>query len=702
LCADCPERLAELKQQLAAAAAMEDFLSLAPSGAPSEEELEPTRTKLGQAALGGARTTLPRPIPNGTTVPSLPSVRGYELLGVLGRGGMGVVYQARQLQLNRLVALKMILAGVHAGEQELARFRTEAEAVARLQHPHIVQIHEVGEADGTPYCALEYCAGGSLEKKLAGTPPPPGEAARLVQTLAGAVQAAHQAGIVHRDLKPANILLASPGRQSGELIPKVTDFGLAKKLDSATGQTASGAIMGTPSYMAPEQAGGQSKEVGPAADIYALGAILYELLTGRPPFKAATTMDTILQVLKTEPVPVRQLQPKVPPDLETICLKCLQKEPRKRYASAAALAEDLRRFQAAEPITEQPVGRLEWAWRWCKRNPTLVGGLSLGALSLLLGSILALTFAFRAEAARESEAERAESEARAKKSEAERAESEAQAKSEADQARRDAQRQSVDLCVASALTAAREGDHSLALLWYARAVQLASDEPRLEELNRIRMANWLRQVCLPEGTFAVPGFRQDQDRFRQFQFSPDGNYLLVVASTGDCLVWDRRRGQLVPLPGTAAKASAAAWRPHSNLLAVAEKSGQIRFLAAPDFRPVDEVMASGSVAVLAFSRDGKRLAWGGSDGARVWDRDRKVYLTPLLPHGGQVVALAFSSGADRLATASRDKKARVFRIPSEGPSPYSRLYRTSVSTARSAIRGPMCLALGSRRRIRYC
>jgi WD40 repeat protein len=687
LCADCPERLAELKQQLAAAAAMEDFLSMAPghplrpAGAPGAEDEAATLPPppAADASLHPAPTVPPAPISPAdsdatcyTTLPpeppaaapgNGPAVPGYDLLGVLGRGGMGVVYKARQLRLNRLVALKMILAGAHAGERELARFRTEAEAVARLQHPHIVQIYEVGEADGTPYCALEYCDGGSLDKKLRGTPQPSREAARLVETLAGAVHAAHQAGIVHRDLKPANVLLTADGQ------PKITDFGLAKKLDSATGQTASGAIMGTPSYMAPEQAGGQSKEVGPAADIYALGAILYELLTGRPPFKAATSMDTLLQVVSAEPVPVRQLQPKLPRDLETICLKCLQKESPKRYASAVALAEDLRRFQAGEPIAARPVGRLERAWRWCKRNPAMAGGLSLGALSLLLGSILALTFAFRAEAARRSEAERAESEARAKESEAKRAESEAQAKNEADQARRDAQRQSVDLCVASGLTAAREGDHSLALLWFARAVQLAKDEPQQEELNRIRMANWLRQVCLPEGTFAVPRFRHNHDRFRQFQFSPDGNFLLVVASTGDCLVWDRRRGQLVPLPEPAAKGSAAAWQPGSNLLAVAEKSGLIRFLATPDFRPVDEVRASGSIAVLAFSRDGKRLAWGSGDGARVWDRDRKEYITPLLPHGGQVVALAFSSGADRLATASRDKKARVFRLPSEAAEP---------------------------------
>jgi WD40 repeat protein len=306
-------------------------------------------------------------------------VVGYEILGELGRGGMGVVYKARHLRLNRLVALKMILAGSHAGTQQLQRFRTEAEAVARLQHPNIVQIHEVGEAEGRPYFSLEFVDGGSLDAKLDGTPWQPKDAARLVQTLAGAMDAAHRAGIVHRDLKPANVLVTADGT------PKVADFGLAKKLDAA-GQTQPGAVMGTPSYMAPEQAGGKSKEIGPACDTYALGAILYECLTGRPPFKAATPLDTILQVVSDEPVPPTQLQPRTPKDLETICLRCLQKEPGKRYASALALAEDLGRFLGGEPVLARPVGPWERALKWARRRPTtaaLVAVTGLAALALV-------------------------------------------------------------------------------------------------------------------------------------------------------------------------------------------------------------------------------------------------------------------------------------------------------------------------------
>jgi serine/threonine protein kinase len=295
--------------------------------------------------LGDAASTLPpRENADGAADVPSPTVPGYEILAELGRGGMGVVYQARQTALDRTVALKMILAGAHAGTEERRRFQDEAEAAARLQHPNIVQVYEVGDAGGLPYCSLEFCPGGSLADRLRGEPLVPKEAARLTETLARAVQAAHAAGIVHRDLKPANVLLAADGT------PKVSDFGLAKRLDGPPGQTASGAVIGTPSSMAPEQAGGKSKEVGPATDVYALGAILYELLTGRPPFRTANPLDTLLLVVSEEPVPPSHLQPGVPWDLEAVVLKCLEKEPRRRYSSAQELAEELRRIGVGEPV----------------------------------------------------------------------------------------------------------------------------------------------------------------------------------------------------------------------------------------------------------------------------------------------------------------------------------------------------------------
>jgi tetratricopeptide (TPR) repeat protein len=315
------------------------------------------------------------PIPAGSGPRLWPTIPGYEILGELGRGAMGVVYQARQGGLNRIVALKMILAGSHAGPNELARFRTEAQAVARLGHPHIVHVYDVGEHEGKPFFSLEYCPGGGLDKKLKGTPLLPREEARLVETLARAMAAAHEKPVIHRDLKPANVLLTEDGT------PKVSDFGLAKKLDEA-GPSLTGDVMGTPSYMAPEQARGDSKQ-GPAADVYALGAILYETLVGRPPFKAATVRETLNQVVSDDPVSPRLLQPKTPRDLETVCLKCLRKDPAKRYAAAEALAEDLRRFQANEPILARPVGWGERAAKWVRRRPVIA------ALLLTIGLLTA-------------------------------------------------------------------------------------------------------------------------------------------------------------------------------------------------------------------------------------------------------------------------------------------------------------------------
>jgi tetratricopeptide (TPR) repeat protein len=315
--------------------------------------------------------TEPEPVP-------LPRIPGYEILGQLGQGGMGVVYKAYQLSLKRTVALKMLLAGSHATPALLARFRAEAEAVARLQHPHIVQIYEVGEAEGRPYFALEYIDGGSLAQRLRGMPQPPRQAAVWVRTLAQAIHFAHERGIIHRDLKPANVL-----RSADETL-KVTDFGLAKQLSGPADKTRTGEVFGTPSYMSPEQAGGVTKKIGPAIDVYALGAILYELLTGRPPFLNESPFETVRQVLTEEPVRPRRLEPKVPADLETVCLQCLHKEPRKRYATAAALADDLDRFLTGQPILARPAGAMERLLKWSRRRPALAALVVVSAAALLL------------------------------------------------------------------------------------------------------------------------------------------------------------------------------------------------------------------------------------------------------------------------------------------------------------------------------
>jgi serine/threonine-protein kinase len=317
----------------------------------------------------------------------LDGVPGYELIEELGRGGMGVVYKARQQGLDRLVALKMILAGSHAGPADLARFHVEAQAVARLQHPNIVQVYEVGTYNGMPFLALEYCGGGCLSAAVAGKPIPAADAAAIVAQLARAVHHAHQHGIVHRDLKPGNVLLqeltaenaegaektqsrdngflcaasASSAFSAVNFTPKITDFGLAKLLrrEACEALTHTGEVMGTPSYMAPEQASGDTRHMGPACDIYGLGAILYELLTGRPPFLAATHLDTVLQVLNQEPLPPRMINRQLDADLDRVVLKCLAKEPQRRYANALELAEDLEHYLRGEPVSARSVNLLE-------------------------------------------------------------------------------------------------------------------------------------------------------------------------------------------------------------------------------------------------------------------------------------------------------------------------------------------------------
>jgi serine/threonine protein kinase/tetratricopeptide (TPR) repeat protein len=321
-------------------------------------------------------------------VGKFPQLPGYEILEELGRGGMGVVYLARQLTLNRLVAIKMVLGGGSAGAEQLARFQAEGQAVAALQHPNIVQIHEVGQHDSLPYFSLEFVDGGSLDKTLKGQPQPPLAAAKLTETLARAMQRAHDQSIVHRDLKPANILLTQDGT------PKITDFGLAKQLNSDSTHTKSGVLLGTPSYVAPEQARGDVKEVGPAADIYSLGAILYELMVGRPPFLGTTYLDTVMQVLRDDPVAPTRLVPQIPIDLETICLKCLQKDPARRYRSADELAEDCRRFQLGEPILSRPISQLERMVSWSRRNPRMASLIATVVALLVLVVVGSLAAAY--------------------------------------------------------------------------------------------------------------------------------------------------------------------------------------------------------------------------------------------------------------------------------------------------------------------
>lgn len=327
------------------------------------------------------------------------TVAGYEILDVLGRGGMGVVYKAKENKLGRIVALKMLLSGGHAGAEELARFRAEAEAVARFQHPHIVQIYQIGDEGGHPFFTMEFVQGGSLSKKLSDGKMTWPQAAELVEKIARAIHYAHQRGVVHRDLKPGNILM------DGDDTPKITDFGLAKLMDDDSGQTRDGQVLGTPNYMAPEQAEGRINDIGTATDVYAVGAILFDILTGKPPFKGETPFDTIIKVRYEEAIAPSKLNPSVPPDLETICLKCLAKDPPRRYESANALADDLRRYIDGEPILARPVGSWERAMKWAKRRPAVAALVGVSAVAVVAFFVVVLLYNFELQKSNNSLAE---------------------------------------------------------------------------------------------------------------------------------------------------------------------------------------------------------------------------------------------------------------------------------------------------------
>jgi eukaryotic-like serine/threonine-protein kinase len=305
----------------------------------------------------------------------LPHPPGYRLKREIGRGAMGVVFEAEQLDLRRAVAVKLLHPGDPLGPERLSRFRAEGEAAARLSHPNVVEIHATGDVAGRPYLVMELVGGGNLAARLANAPLPPADAARLVATLARAIDHAHRSGVLHRDLKPANVLLTADGT------PKVTDFGLAKLLDAGSDATGTGAVLGTPAYMAPEQAAG--RPATPAADVYALGAVLYECLTGGPPFRAATALATLDLVRAADPVPPRRLNPAVPRDLETVCLACLRKDPARRYATAAALADDLGRVLDGRPVAARPAGVGERCWKWVRRRPAAAGLLAVSILSVV-------------------------------------------------------------------------------------------------------------------------------------------------------------------------------------------------------------------------------------------------------------------------------------------------------------------------------
>ncbi len=659
---------------------------------------------LSQVALRSARAARGA----GPRVDPLPTPEGYDILEKRGRGGIGVVYKARHRRLKRTVALKVLLAGGDASPEERSRFRAEADVVARLSHPNIVQLYEVGEQEGCAFLALEFIEGHSLAEQLRGTPQPPHAAASLLETLARAMHYAHQHGVVHRDLKPANILLAgvrdqgsgvsenTQARSASEeppsltsepclLTPKISDFGLAKQLDDV-GQTHTGQVLGTPSYMAPEQARGRSKEVGPAADVYALGALLYECLTGRPPFRGPTPVDTVMQVLHDEPVPPRRLQPKVPRDLETVCLKCLQKEPRKRYASALDLAEDLHRFRVGEPVRARRVGAAEQGWRWCRRNPALAGLLAALVFVVVAGFVGITASYLDARQAREQEA---------------------WARREEGQQR---ERAEVHLYYSRIALAERE--------WLANNVTRAEHlldlcrpgQPGRGSAGGDRRGwewHYLKRLCHadlftvrahsfpvyglafhPDGNTLVsaagdPGYHKDPrttpgeltlwdaTRFQTIgafrghtgqvssaSFSRDGAQVLSLGADGSVRLWDvaSRQERVVYAAKAPAhwRGTSAALSPDGTLLAVPASQG-VQLL---DVKSGAAVATLGGhptwIGHVVFSPDGTRLAVagdGGEDAVHVWQvAERRV----LCRVAGQPYAVAFAPDGRLLATLLGD------------------------------------------------
>jgi WD40 repeat protein/serine/threonine protein kinase len=612
-----------------------------------------------------------------------PVVPGYEIVSELGRGGMGVVYKARQTGLNRLVALKVILAGPHARPKDLVRFRQEAEAVASLHHPNIVQIYDIGEANGIPYLVLEYVEEGSLVQRLRGDPQDLKAAVRLIETLARTVHFAHQRGIVHRDLKPANILLQRTDKVTGDsaettardaasvaaqaspslafsapLSPKITDFGLAKRLDEEDQGTPSGEIVGTPSYMAPEQAGGKHALLGPATDVYTLGAILYEMFTGRPPFKGPTPLDTVVQVVHEEPVRPSRLRSGLPLDLETICLKCLSKEPSRRYATAEALADDLQRFLKGKPILARPVGLVERAWKWSRRRPLIS--------ALVAGMILSVVLGFAGVTWQWQEARLARDIALDEK--------------------RDKEIQSQQAETARAI-AIDERKKAQVALYFSRIAQ-----SQLQwRVNNVIGARESLTKCVPENPqddlrhwewhYLRELFHGDLMTLYHSQtgnggtavFHPDGRTIISVLGghstddavhAGEVRFWDAKTGALLRTlraPGTAHR---LVLRSDGSRLALATMDGSVLVWDTATGNELLRTKADGQmIPSIAFSPDGRLLAWASWDQTvQVLDAETGRISRVLKGHAGPVQSVAFHPDGKKLASGDGEATVKVWDV----------------------------------------
>lgn len=593
----------------------------------------------------------------------------YALLDEIARGGMGVVFRARQLSLNRIVALKMILAGAFASDEEVRRFYLEAEAAAQLDHPGIVPIYEVGQYEGHHYFSMGFVDGSSLARRLVDGPLPPLDAAQIARQVAEAVQYAHSKGVIHRDLKPGNILIDSRG------VPRVTDFGLAKRLESSSDLTGTGQILGTPSYMPPEQAAGQMSAVGPLSDVYSLGAILFCTLTGRPPFQAANPLDTLLQVQRQEPVSLRSLNEKIPNDLETIALKCLDKSPARRYQSAQELADDLQRYLEQRPILARPVGRVERAWRWALRNRAIASLLVLVAVSLISGTVVSSYYAARATAHANDLAEetlRANEHARRETENADEAkrnerlavlnaQREREQRELADQREKDLRRGMYASHMNLAQAAWENGQ-------VGRVLQLlAKHGPGTpsDEFRSVEWHYWNRLCHTDRLTLDVP------NGMCNVAYSPDGKR---IASAGiwdgisAIKVWEVASGREITSLCGQKGVRFVLFHPNDDAIVSTGYDKRTILWDLTTGQPKLEFKSNRFIGgCLAFSSDGRQLVAGGTDVsvysgvAKIWDSATGVETRSFKCHPGEVSSIAISHDQKWIATVGTlDHLAKVW------------------------------------------
>jgi WD40 repeat protein len=586
----------------------------------------------------------------------------FQVLRELGRGGGGIVLLAFDPALGRQVALKVPRPEAVLTPELRRRFLREARAAACLNHPHVVAIYEVGEEGPVCYIAEEYCEGPTLSAWLAGQGSPLAHrtAAGLTAVLADALEHAHRHGVLHRDLKPSNVVL-SPGAgaegtrtRDGDLdyVPKLTDFGLAKLLTQDRDETASGTVLGTPAYMAPEQAAGHRGGLSTLTDVYALGVVLYELLTGRPPFRGETALDTLQQARQNEPVPPSRLRPKLPRDLETICLRCLEKEPHKRYASAGALAEDLRRFLAGVPIRARPVRTGERLGRWCRRNPALAaaGGLAVAALAAV--ATLSLAFALHYAGAN-----RLLSDAGASLRQEQQQTRAALDKAEKQYA--PAERRSAVMAFDRGLALCERGEVGGGMLWLAHSLDVAArlapgDAADIAWGARANLAVWGRELKPLRGILWHP------PGVRTAAFSPDGRTLVTGGYDPAARLWEVATGKPIgsPLQPPAPVCAVAMLADNRTVITISTDGTAQRWDAATA-QPVGAPWRHGdAVQAVAVSTDGRWVVTAGGDGsARLWNTAPGAPVGPVLRHEGSVESVAFSPDGRTVLTGCADKKA---------------------------------------------